>query len=78
MEATAKGSQEFSTSKDFQDFLEIGRRVTIPYYEESRLYFKEHYLEYSGESKVNYSHINPDELKNFLTWIDEVGLSQFE
>ena len=34
--------------------------------------------EYIGESNVNYSYISPDDLKDFLAWIDEVGLSQFE
>jgi len=65
------GYVKFKTKRDYLNFVELIRRISIPYYEESTLYLERYYEEYTGESDIIYRRLDREELKKFLDWIDE-------
>lgn len=67
----AKGSIEYKTKDDLVTHLDLIRRVTIPYYEESRIYLENHYTDFSGEGEILYRRLDSEGLKRFLEWIEE-------
>lgn len=67
----AEGDIKFKNKEAFLDCLDLIRRITIPYYEESRIYLDNYYTEYTGEIEIIYSRLNGEELKEFLEWIEK-------
>lgn len=66
----ANKTVDFKTKEEYLKFIEIMRRISIPYYEESKLFLERYYREYTGEPNISYKRLNGKELKKFLDWID--------